>query len=292
MEDSHEEKPLEGAGAPSSAPLKQIRTFQGDVAEALGREKQSLVSIQRAEQLKRGFGTDSSIDSEIGKSRRDSFLLLLGGFFLILLGLTGAWFGYQQYLIKTAPPVIAQPPSRFIRTESVREINTTNLSRESLISNIKESSFDVPAGELRHLIISQTSAQFLEILGSRAPSSLVRAFEPPFMLGSIGLTGQLNGSSRFIIFKLSSFANAFPGMLAWEPEIVDDLGPVLSDESLVKALPPTSVFKDMVVKNKDMRVLESVLVYSFFDNEMLIVTDKIETVQVLIDRLIREKLSR
>ncbi len=294
MEDLHEEKSLENNAALSN-PLKQIRTFQGDVAEALGREKESLVSIQRAEQLKRGEGADSS-DSEISNRRKDSFLLFLGGFFLILLGSMSAWFGYQQYLIKTAPPEVAVPESRFIRTESAREINAATLSRESLISNIRESSLDVPAGELRHLTINQTSAQFLNTLEARAPGSLSRALDPLFMLGTFG-------KNRFIIFKISSFPNAFPGMLAWESEILNDLGPVLSDTALVKALPPASVFKDMVVKNKDMRVFElesaaatgtpqTLLVYSFFDNEKLIVSDKIEVVQALIERLTLEKLSR
>lgn len=36
--------------APS--PLKQIRTFQGDVAEALDRQQESLFSIQQAERAK------------------------------------------------------------------------------------------------------------------------------------------------------------------------------------------------------------------------------------------------
>src|SRR3989344_1612476 len=52
-----------------NSPLKQIRTFQGDVAEALGKEKPSLVSIQRAEHAKYGAPTPEST----AKGRRNQF---------------------------------------------------------------------------------------------------------------------------------------------------------------------------------------------------------------------------
>ena len=50
-------------------PLKQIRTFQGDVAEALNRQRESLVSIQRAEYLRKNT-TQSSANLSAEKSKR------------------------------------------------------------------------------------------------------------------------------------------------------------------------------------------------------------------------------
>lgn len=285
-----EETPVE-----KSSPLKQIRTFQGDVAQALERQKESLVSIQQTEQLKkRKDKPDFLQDSEINEKRKYSFLLFLSGFFLILLGLLGAWFGYQEYLRKTAPLTISVPGNRFISGESSVDIDLTNATRGFLISDFHDALSGLSNGELRQVEVRLGSdkeaplaetRQFLEVLDSRAPASLVRALDPLFMLGAMG-------ESSFIIFKLTSFPNAFPGMLAWESEIVDDLGPLLGNAEFLKALPPESVFKDMVIKNKDFRALEPVLVYSFFDNEMLIISDKAETIQTIIDRLTREKLLR
>jgi len=92
--------------------------------------------------------------------------------------------------------------------------------------------------------------------------------------------------------------------------MAEDLLPIFGNPDLVKASEESNVFKDVIIRNKDVRVLEvthtiasgtasstevvqkPVLLYSFFDNQMLIITDKIETLQTIIDRLTREKLSR
>ncbi|MDO8424238.1 MAG: hypothetical protein Q7S54_01340 [bacterium] len=280
--------------SPSS--LKQIRTFQGDVAEALGRQKESLVSIQQTEQFKKRLEPALSLDSEIAKKRRNFFFLLVGSFFFIWLGLMGAWFGYREYERKTAPPVISVPLNRFISPESTAslDLSGSNATRDGLITVFDSAVFGLASGELRQIILKNGAMEeaplietprFFEIIGSQAPGSLIRALDPAFMIGALG-------ESRFIIFKISSFANAFSGMLAWEPALAEDLGPLLGKAELLKVSASASVFKDMVVRNKDVRVLEPILLYSFLDNEKLIITDKIETLQTLIERLTREKLSR
>ena len=102
--------------------------------------------------------------------------------------------------------------------------------------------------------------------------------------------------STFLIIKLSSFENAFAGMLAWEKTLSQDIGPLFATSELLRNLPIDSVFTDIVDKNKDIRILmfndQTVLLYSFFDNNKLIITDNIDTLRILVDRLIQEKLSR
>ncbi len=117
----------------------------------------------------------------------------------------------------------------------------------------------------------------------------MRSFEPYFMLGTLG-------ESRFIIFRLASFENAFSGMLNWEKNLPADLGTLFSTAPLLSNITTESVFKDVIYRNKDVRLLSvptgpnststtPVLMYSFFDNKKLIITDNIETLQILIDRL-------
>ena len=70
----------ETQGEKSSSPLKQIRTFQGDVAEALGKQKESIFSIQQSEQLKRASGgtvPEADNDAESDKKRKEFILLTL-----------------------------------------------------------------------------------------------------------------------------------------------------------------------------------------------------------------------
>ena len=123
--------------------------------------------------------------------------------------------------------------------------------------------------------------------GSRASGSLTRALEPVFMLG-------LLGESRFIIFKLSSFENAFAGMLAWEATLKEDLNGLFLKPVTASSTPQS--FQDIIYRNKDVRALvdggEAYLLYSFFDSKTLIITDDLETLEQLSDRLTREKLTR
>ncbi len=292
------------------SPLKQIRTFQGDVAEALSRQNESLVSIQQTEQFKRRVaGIDdpaTAAELEATKRRRGFFFFLVGSIFFIALGLLGAWYGYHEFVRKTAPPRLSMPANRFISPTSEVSIDLSNATRETLIAAFSSATMGLSPEELRHVVGRSgreedaplvKTAEFLKILESRAPGNLVRAFESLFMLGALG-------ESPFLIIKLASFENAFPGMLAWEANLAQDLGPLLSTAELVKAIVPASVFKDVIMKNKDIRVLElsnsltpgeaprTILLYSFFDNNTLIITDDIETLQTLIDQLTREKLSR
>ncbi|MEX2013718.1 MAG: hypothetical protein WD897_02275 [Parcubacteria group bacterium] len=284
---------------PAETPLKQIRTFQGDVAEALQRQEQSLVSIQQTERLKRGF-TGSSVDiSDSPKSKTRIFALALGSLIFFTLSIAGAWYTYNEFVRKTTTLIMAGTANRFVTVDAEVSLNFSATSRETLINTLSDAIQGVAAREIRHVVLIKEGAkdatylfptsEFLETLETRAPGSLVRAFDPLFMFGAYG-------ESAFLIIKLVSFENAFAGMLAWEKNLSQDIGPLFATAELSRNVPPESAFTDITDKNKDIRTLtlenQTILLYSFFDNNMLIITDNIETLRVLIDRLTREKLSR
>lgn len=292
--------------APSSEernPLKQIRTFQGDVADALGRQNESLYSIQHAERLKMASGGSVPQAAPEDSGRRKEFLMLLiGSAFLLLLGGAGVWYGYNEFLERSAPPIIIAPESRFIPIQSETTVNTGTTTRDTLLVRLDQGWSGTGANELKHLVLRKgegelapltTASEFLATLETEAPGSLVRSLEPAFMFGALG-------ESRFIIFKLSSFENAFAGMLSWEKTLARDLGPLFATAPLLKTIPPESVFLDVISRNKDVRLLsanvasstEPALLYSFFDRKALIITDDLETLRVLGDRLTKELLSR
>ena len=275
---------------PDETPLKQIRTFQGDVAEALQREQRSLVSIQQAERLKKG-STPSATDttSENTKRKTEMFFLFLGSLALFVLGTVGAWYAYNEFVRRTVTPIMTAPANRFVSANTEINLTLTAISREALINTLSNAVQGAPSGELIHINFSLSTIEFLERLGARAPGSLIRAFDPLFMFGAFG-------ESTFLIIKLASFENAFAGMLAWEKNLNQDIGPLFATAELSRNVSPESTFTDVTDKNKDVRMLalgdQPVLLYSFFDNNMLIITDHIETLRILVDRLTREKLSR
>ncbi len=297
--------PPEDTANPSTNPLKQIRTFQGDVAGALANQKESLFSIQQSERLKQSFG--GTVHEPVEKSKHmEVAWLTLGSLVLLTLGSAGAWFGYQEFVRKTAPPVVSTPESRLISVQDEKELNFASTTRDAFFNLIHTESTGVAENNLKHFVLRRgvgTSApltnpsEFFAKVSPKAPSNLVRAFEPLFMLGALG-------EKRFLILKLSSFENAFAGMLSWESGMPREIGDLFSTSPYLKTIGPETVFKDVISRNKDVRVLSSavstaqgtstepVLVYSFFENRILIITENLETLRILMERLTQELLSR
>ena len=283
---------------PNENPLKQIRTFQGDAAEALERQQSSLVSIQRAEHLKGGVEFISAAALEEARKRKHFFLFFLGSIVLLIMTGAGGWYAYSEFVRKTTTPILDTPDRLLTSNTEVNLKVETNATREVLINALTRAFGTVPPEELKQLVLKKatgdtdtllSTSEFLQILDTRAPSHLVRAFDPLFMFGALG-------GSTFLIIKLVSFENAFAGMLSWEKGIAQDIGPLFSTAPFLRDIPLEPVFIDVTDRNKDIRMLalgnQSVLLYSFFDNNMLIITDNIDTLRTLVERLTREKLSR
>ncbi|MEX2014088.1 MAG: hypothetical protein WD896_01910 [Parcubacteria group bacterium] len=285
--------------SPGETPLRQIRTFQGDVAEALHKQEGSLVSIQQAEHERGRTQPGANTSQESSNTKAETFFLFLGSLVLFGLGTLGAWYGYHEFVRRTAIPIPAAPANRFVAIDSEITVNVRTSSRESLTNAIFEATRGTAMGQLRHIVLIKESVEkqvsylpvneFLQTLETRAPANLVRAFDPLFMLGAYG-------ESVFIIIKLSSFENAFAGMLAWEKDLPRDIGPLLATAPFLRNLTPENIFTDITDRNKDARLLalgnETIMLYSFFDNDMLVITDEIGTLRTVIERLTREKLSR
>lgn len=287
--------------------LKQIRTFQGDIAEALKRQQESLVSIQRREHIKHGPPV-SPEQVAANKKRVQFFYLLMGSLVLFVLGGVGAWYGYQEFVRRTVAPIVAGPANRFISPSTSTNLDLANLSREMLITHLIDATINIPDGELRHINLRKAQAsttgtptmlktdEFLKILQSRAPGILVRALNPLFMFGALGTNSTTTRASTFLIIKLDSFDNAFAGMLEWEQNMNQDIGVIFSTAPLLQTLPAGTTFTDLTDRNKDMRILslagEPIMLYSFFEGNMLIITDRLETMRTIVEQLVREKLSR
>jgi hypothetical protein len=298
--------------------LKQIRTFQGDVADAIKSQQESLYSIQHQEQKKKEKveiaiekgevkQVKVPLDPEAAR-RRKNLLLSAGSILLLALGVVGAYFGYQEFRTRSEAPLIEQPANRFLRSAKEVEVETVSLTRDTLVGKIMQfESADIPKDGILHVIYKAaptstttllSTENFLKLVDSHAPSSLVRAFDRLFMFGIIGTEEDgVTTPSNFILIKLVSFENAFPGMLAWEKTLADDLLALFTTRAEVRNIPTGASFEDITIRNKDARVLRDstgkiVLLYSFFENNMLVITDNEETFRTLVTRLTNEKLVR
>ena len=281
----------------SPTPLSQIRTYQGDVASAISDQKESLVSIKQSEVAKKR--ATSSPDEKPHTEREKAVLLVLGAIILIALGSFGGWFTYQEYLKRSAPPENPIPRSRLITvTQDERFAVATTTSRAELIKFLRESAENVPVGEIKHTILEMDSSpltveNFMRTMESRASGALVRSWKPIFMFGST----RAENVSSFMIIELMSFESAYAGMLDWEKYLASDIGPAFPSALGLQSIKDPTVFRDVITRNKDARALldsdgREVLLYSFLDNKILIITDNFETLHALVARLQREPLTR
>lgn len=224
-------------------------------------------------------------------------------FVLVGAGILGAWYSYSVFQDKTAPPVTTTPANQLVGAGALVNIDASTLSRSSLLGLIsaerQKTRAPLSITQIQLLrgvgegAVPLTSTDFFTRLNIHAPEALIRAFDPLFMLGLIG------GSKThaFVLVRLDSFENAFPGMLAWESRLGEDLLPLFADEAETESVPSATSFADLSIGNRDTRVLKDtagriVLLYAFFDNNLLIITDGEEAFRTLVSRLQSEKLSR
>jgi hypothetical protein len=77
----------------------------------------------------------------------------------------------------------------------------------------------------------------------------------------------------------------------------NDLLPLFTTPETLASTTVMTAFKDITVKNKDARAIldqngKSILLYSFFDNNMLIITDNESSLNTLVGLLNSAKLAR
>ncbi len=198
-----------------------------------------------------------------------------------------------------------------IFAEESQNVVLDTLSHRNLavVLSEKKKSVSVSSGDIVNIHITQQTTPgknvgdevlpaslLLKELAIRAPSSLARSIEGEYMLGFYAKGGS------FLILKPTFFENAFAGMLAWEPYMAEDLSPFFTNATDSVFLPtrkttPGGPFKDLIIKNKDTRVLydskgDITLVYSFTDRNTLVIAESKKAFVEILKRLTSKKVTR
>jgi hypothetical protein len=280
-------------------PVHSMRTIQTDAAQSVKENKNPIDDVIAAAAKQRPKRT------VIEDPKRSFYLLGLSGL-LIIVGLIT--FGVF-YLVKNAPktpPAIVINPETVIPTEGKKELSLDpNQSLVSLLAVQERQAPGTPSEIVRFVIREGTSSapidgqRFATLLSNRIPDWLVRSFNPTYMTG---LYNASNGWQPIIIFKIDSYENAYAGMLKWEETMSDDLKVIINQKTASTtstALNPitNTLFKDAVIKNKDVRVLEDksgrrIMLYSFVDPQTLVITTDQATLEEVFARLTTSKFVR
>ncbi len=257
-------------------PIKSLRTFQGDVDEAMSKNKMSATTVFVAEQkrkIERPEKSFSPITTQKINFRNSTFITLGALLLLIGLGAIGA-----VYYLKYSEKVIVQEKNKtLIAISSEKDIAIDSLRAEQLIASItaNKQSFKAPPNSTLNLNITYagtraTVDKLLPLLGPTMPSSLTRALSGDYMVGIYSF----DSNEPFILFTTNDYANSYSGMLKWEKSILTDIGPMFGSGLEGTSTP---IFTDLALKNKDLRVLrdnngKTILLYSFLDKKTLLIT--------------------
>lgn len=296
--------PPEG-GEQEGDSVKTIRTYQSDVAEALKKQKTSVIQMVLAEHKRK----EKNAEELSPTSKKNLPVILTSAFFIVLsivlIGGGGFYFlsnnkSVESPTEKTEVPALVFAEAKkgiditgFSRdrviSEVNKEINASNLRLDSVLNIYFAERVDpsAPLSPTNTLRLVSTE-RFFRALESKMPNALSRSLEPQFMLG----VHAFNGNEAFLILKTNFFENAFAGMLKWEEFMGRELLPLFASSEGKDVYGKN--FQDFVLKNKDLRVLynetgEIVLLYSFYDNNTIVVSTSPDTLDEVIARLSRPK---
>ncbi len=133
-----------------------------------------------------------------------------------------------------------------------------------------------------------SSTDMFSSIGVSLPMQIARSLDGTYMLGTI----VSNPNHPFIILGLSSFENAFAGMLAWERTMRHDMaGFIQVDHPDEPSIPLSAeTFTDKTIENQDVREILNasstpIFLYAFIGTSKLVITTDPDTMATVITDL-------
>ncbi len=267
--------PIAPAPATNEHHIKSLRTYQGDMADALSKNNGSISSVVIAEQKRREKTLDLPKEQARSETRNKVFLFI--GIILALIGIIGVAIVYS-YVMSNKQVVTVQKALTPIAYSQEDNLPVMSATRAQLVATIQKETADFKLPVNSVLYVNTTNASstpqdigaLLPLLVPHIPNSLVRAFNPEYMLGVY--SNDIN--APFIILTTSDYATSYSGMLKWEATMPQDLGDVFGIRT---NLATTTTFTDEALNNYDLRIVtglngKTVLLYSFLDKNTLLIT--------------------
>ncbi|OHA88194.1 MAG: hypothetical protein A2741_01075 [Candidatus Zambryskibacteria bacterium RIFCSPHIGHO2_01_FULL_43_27] len=224
----------------SETAIKNLRTFQGDVAEAIKSQNASVLTIALAEKKRQDNVTNQAPTSpaQVKSARKPldsetkrNIILGVISVMLIISGV-GAVYGFYILQKKDGITVEALQKKPLLGWSNRATVDIGSIKNGTLVEKINEfrENATIGNGEIFHLNIEKavpegvrpiSTSEFFKILDTKAPAPLLRSFKQDFMFGFFGLS---DSREPFLLIELDSFDLAFSGMLAWEKVLNEDIG--------------------------------------------------------------------
>jgi len=317
--------------------VKPLRTYERDIAEAIRSKNESVTSINLANQKKReDEAKKSPVPQQVHKAAEKGLVVLVSIVLLFAgVGIISFIFYYlsaqPEPIVFTIPTLIStdrqyeleidsrNPAAALLLVQSAlrgvveqNDLATIHIFETIESTGIENSTGGSPSNN-KNSISPRTIQRpllvesFFDLFAKNAPTSLIRALGKEWLFGFQNIR---DINEPFIFLTIAEFSNTFDGMLRWEDKIYEDFRaisnlstpseqtPIMSvSTSTPISTGPVGKFEDLVIRNKDTRVLRDnlgaiVLVYSFLDEKHLVITPKEETFREILNRFFSSQVVR
>ncbi len=254
-------------------PIKSLRTFAGDVEEAIAKQKFSASTIALAEQKRREEKPELV---KIPEEKSHKNIYIYGSILLFILGI-GTVTGVYFWRSNQDKQLVEKPQTLIAYSKNV-DIPIAGKNNAALVDEIvsEKKSFNLPINSVLYInYVGDLGKQadisdVLHLLFPNMPPSLERSFEGSYMFGIYSY----DTNEPFVILTTNDYALSYSGMLRWEGSIVYDLRKIFSITGNASS---TLTFVDKSIKNYDLRVLQddsrkTQLLYSFINRKTLVIT--------------------
>jgi hypothetical protein len=266
--------------------ISSLRTYQGDMAEFIKEKNESVTSIALKEKAHREEKQKLEPKVETTKSHTGTFLAIVASLILLAGGGTLAFYVSQRLGIDKEAQVYL--PTKIIPYSQTIQIES--LSKEAIVAALSKEEFAPGVSLINFGENSIPVSKFIEILGLNIPSELGRNLQSEF---AMGVFKKGESTSPILALDVTDFGGAFAGMLEWEKQMQTDLPMIVLPTSATSTL----VWKDIIVKNKDARVLvdasgQSVISYAFLDKNTILITREYRIIPDINDLHVSNTISR
>ena len=229
--------------------LKNIRTYESDVAEIMSRTHVSTASIAIAESVKtQGEPVLAEAPEKPSHIIRNLFFALLS-LILLAAGAGGAYYLYSMSPLagtsSTAPAPTQRAVQSIVPSDSFVVVPIDGLNQQAIIARVQqEIGKPLAPDSIKEIIFAETSNgvqvrvtanEMLQNMGLEAPDMIARSLAPSWMLGVY--SDDTGMTSPFVVTTNTFFQNAFAGMLSWEPTMASDLKPYLPVPVIASSTP-------------------------------------------------------
>ncbi len=289
----------------SKTNLKTLRTYMSDMADTVRSNDISVIKVALAEQNK--HEREDLYRKVEGSSSKKAFWII-GGIILIGAAIYGSYFIFKQKAKNDAP----QPMQKIESIISYDEITNVDLTgaenlNDKLISIKKEIIKSNKNGLIKYIPITKETmgvkekvlvSKLFSLMETTAPSSLVRSLSDSYMMGvyiknpSASIETDDGKPNLFMILETNDYDFSYAGMLEWEKTIAGDMFNLFEFKTNDnKTELGKKQFKDIIIDNKDARVLYSednkpLLYYIFTNKSKIIITDSQDAIREILGRLI------